>query len=151
MGFFHKKNFKSAQIGHFGAKNAQKVPFSENASEFFCPLLFQKNRVCPLWCGLFRVFSSQNQHKMASKMISPFLQLWKPGQNRHENRCRIVTPMPSNECNILSKRHLRHGVVWKNIAAHLQCNILFRSFLSSPNPSVPFINQNNPSFDLKAS
>jgi hypothetical protein len=53
VGFFHKKNFKSAQIGHFGAKKAQKVPFSENASEFFCPLLFFKTGLLPTFSGLF--------------------------------------------------------------------------------------------------
>jgi hypothetical protein len=68
VGFFHKKNFKSAQIGHFGAKNAQKVPFSENASEFFCPLLVFKTGLLPTFSGLFSRKLSVHAQKIFSKV-----------------------------------------------------------------------------------
>jgi hypothetical protein len=67
VGFFHKKNFKSAQIGHFGAKNAQKVPFSENASKFFCPLLVFKTGLFPTFSGLFSGKLSVHAQKFFQK------------------------------------------------------------------------------------
>jgi hypothetical protein len=53
VGFFAKNFFKFAQIGQKGAKMAQKVPFSENASDFFCPLLVFKTGLLPTFFGLF--------------------------------------------------------------------------------------------------
>jgi hypothetical protein len=67
VGFFHKKNFKSAQIGHFGAKNAPKVPFSENASELFCPLLVFKTGLLPTFSGLFSRKLSVHAQKFFQK------------------------------------------------------------------------------------
>ena len=115
MGFFHKKNFKSAQIGHFGAKNAQKVPFSENASKFFCPLLVFKTGLLPTFSGLFSGKLSVHAQKFFRKWAFARIRQTKVGYNLHNFQ------------------------------------VCTDSFLSSPNPSVPFINQNNPTFDLKAS
>jgi len=67
VGFFTRKNFKSAQIGHFVAKNAQKVPFSENASEFFCPLLVFKTGLLPTFSGLFSRKLSVHAQKFFQK------------------------------------------------------------------------------------
>jgi hypothetical protein len=74
VGFFHKKNFKSAQIGHFRAKNAQKVPFSENAFEFFCPLLVFKTGLLPTFSGLF--------YRKLSVHAQKFFQKWAKAQIR---------------------------------------------------------------------
>jgi len=49
---------KFAQIAQKAPKIAQKVPFSENGSDFFCPLLLSKNGQKPTFFGHFSMKSS---------------------------------------------------------------------------------------------
>lgn len=77
---WHFRPSKFAQIAQKRAKKAQKVPFSENASKFFCPLLVFKNGQKPTFFGHFSEISSVPFFKTHIKPGKAHFQKFKNGR-----------------------------------------------------------------------
>ena len=83
--FLQSNADKFAQIGQKWAEKAKKVPFSENASKIFCPLLVRETGQKPTFFGHFFKISSVQFFKAHIKPGKAHFQKLKSGREKYPN------------------------------------------------------------------